>query len=59
MKIKSHFYFEEKDRIKENLEKLQPLPGSKISYFKNGEFLGEAFTDIFMVSNDNRISSWN
>ena len=50
IKFKSHLYFEEKDRLQENLKNLKPLPGSKITYFKNGEPLGEAFTDIYMVS---------
>jgi len=48
IKFKSHLYFEEKDRLQENLKNLKPLPGSKITYFKNGEPLGEAFTDIYM-----------
>ena len=50
LKFKSHLYFEEKDREKENLEQLKPLPGSKITFFKNGESLGEAFSNIYMVS---------
>ena len=49
VKFKSHLYFEEKDRFKENLEQLKPLPGSKITFFKNGENLGEAFSNIYMV----------
>jgi len=48
VKFKSHLYFEEKDRFKENLEQLKPLPGSKITFFKNGENLGEAFSNIYM-----------
>jgi len=48
LKFKSHLYFEEKDREKENLEQLKPLPGSKITFFKNGESLGEAFSNIYM-----------
>eukprot|EP00095_Tigriopus_kingsejongensis_P010432 maker-scaffold294_size218657-snap-gene-0.20 protein:Tk10432 transcript:maker-scaffold294_size218657-snap-gene-0.20-mRNA-1 annotation:"hypothetical protein SINV_13294" len=47
IKFKSHFYFEEKDGVKEALKKLKPLKGSSISFFKNGENLGEAFTDIY------------
>ena len=46
-------YFEEKDRLQENLKSLKELPGSKITFFKNGESLGDAFTDIYMVSNNN------
>ena len=49
VKFKSHLYFEEKDREKENLEQLEPLPGSKITFYKNGESLGEAFSNIYMV----------
>jgi len=48
IKFKSHLYFEEKDRLQENLKSLKELPGSKITYFKNGESLGEAFTDIYL-----------
>jgi len=48
VKFKSHLYFEEKDREKENLEQLKPLPGSKITFYKNGESLGEAFSNIYM-----------
>ena len=49
IKFKSHLYFEEKDRIQESLKSLTKLPGSKISFFKNGEPLGDAFTDIYGV----------
>jgi hypothetical protein len=49
VKFKSHFYFEEKDRVTEATKALEPLPGAKITFFKNGECLGEAFTDIFAV----------
>ena len=47
MKIKYHLFFEEKDRLQENLKSLKALPGSKILFFKNGQPLGEAFTDIY------------
>ena len=33
--------------LQENLKGLKALAGSKIVFFKNGESLGEAFTDIF------------
>ena len=49
IKFKSHLYFEEKDRLQETLKSLTSSPGSKIVFFKNGESLGEAFTDIYMV----------
>lgn len=47
IKFKSHFYFEEKDGIKEAQKTLKPLPGASITFFKNGESLGQAFTDIY------------
>ena len=47
VKFKSHLYFEEKDRLQENLKKLEKLPKSKILFFKNGVSLGEAFADIY------------
>ena len=47
VKIKSHLYFEEKDRLQENLKGLKPHAGSKIIFYKNGVSLGEAFTDIY------------
>lgn len=47
VKFKSHFYFEEKDRTTEAAKALQPLPGSKVEFFKNGQSLGVAFTDIY------------
>ena len=50
VKFKSHLYFEEKDRLQEALKNIKPLPGSKIIFYKNGESLGEAFTDIYMVT---------
>ena len=47
VKFKSHLYFEEKDKLQENLKKLQTLAGSKIIFYKNGVSLGEAFTGIY------------
>jgi hypothetical protein len=35
--------------VTEATKALEPLPGAKITFFKNGECLGEAFTDIFAV----------
>ena len=40
-------YFEEKDKLQENLKNLKPLKGSKIIFYLNGKNLGEAFTDIY------------
>jgi len=47
IKFKSHLYFEEKDKLQENLKSLKTLKGSKILFFLNGKPLGEAFTDIY------------
>lgn len=47
VKFKSHLYFEEKDRLAENLKSLTSLPGSKMIFFRNGVSLGEAFTDFY------------
>ena len=55
VKFKSHFYFEEKDRVTEAEKALEPLKGSKITFFKNGECLGTAFTDIFAVRRNSYI----
>jgi len=49
IKFKNHFYFEEKDGTKEAVKALRPLQGSKITFFKNGECLGEAFKDVYAV----------
>ena len=49
IKFKSHFYFEEKDGIKDATKSQRDLPASKITFFKNGECLGEAFRDINAV----------
>lgn len=47
VKFKSHLYYEDKDKVQETLKNLKPLPGSKITFFKNGESQGIAFTDIY------------
>ena len=47
IKFKSHFYFEEKDGVKEAAKNLKVQQGTKITFFKNGECLGTAFSDIF------------
>ena len=47
IKFKSHLYYEEKDGTAEKLKNMKPVPGSKITFYKNGESLGEAFTDIY------------
>jgi len=47
IKFKNHLYYEEKDGTQEKLKNLKAVPGSKITFFKNGESLGEAFPDIY------------
>lgn len=47
MKFKSHLYYEDKDKVQETLKTLKVKPNSKISFFKNGQFQGVAFTDIY------------
>lgn len=47
MKFKSHLYYEDKDKIAEALKSLKTVSGSKIIYFKNGEFQGVAFENIY------------
>ncbi len=61
MKFKSHLYFEEKDRLQETTKSLKTLPGAKITFFKNGESLGEAFTEIYLVISSKYFSivNWN
>lgn len=44
--MKSHLYYEDRDKVNEALKSLKTVPNSKIIFFKNGEFQGEAFTDI-------------
>lgn len=46
VKVKSHLYYEDRDKVNEALRGLKTVPGSKIIYFKNGESQGEAFIDI-------------
>lgn len=50
VKFKSHLYYEEKDNVQEKLKSLVTLPGSKIINFKNGEYNGVAFQDIYQGS---------
>jgi len=47
IKFKSHLYYEEKDDLAENLKALNKVPGSKITFFKNGKSLGTAFEEIY------------
>ncbi|XP_064392720.1 set1/Ash2 histone methyltransferase complex subunit ASH2-like [Halichondria panicea] len=48
IKFKNFFYFEEKDDLVEEFEKgLKTLPGSYITFYKNGEPQGTAWSDLF------------
>ncbi|KAL5284524.1 ASH2L family protein [Megaselia abdita] len=47
VKFKSHLYYEDKDKVQETLKTLKVKEKSKISFFKNGQFQGVAFTDIY------------
>lgn len=47
VKFKNHLYYEEKDAFKEAEKKLNRLEGSEIVFFKNGEFQGVAYKDIY------------
>lgn len=47
MKVKSHLYYEDRDKVNEALRNLKTSPSSKIIFFKNGESQGEAFVDIY------------
>ncbi|ELU02273.1 hypothetical protein CAPTEDRAFT_182172 [Capitella teleta] len=47
VKFKSHLYYEEKDLVSETEKKMQPLSGSQMTFYKNGESQGVAFKDVF------------
>lgn len=48
IKFKSFLYFEEKDEpVKKEIEKLRPLEGAKIAFYKNGVKIGTAFENIY------------
>nr|VZI33918.1 unnamed protein product [Spirometra erinaceieuropaei] len=47
IKFRNYYYFEEKDDPQAVEKKLRPLPGSKITFYRNGECMGVAFSDIF------------
>lgn len=46
VKFKSYLYFEDKDDIQSAIKGLKPLPGSKITFYKNGVNMGIAWQDI-------------
>lgn len=46
VKVKSYLYFEEKDELQTAIKNLKSLPGSKITFYKNGECVGTAWKDI-------------
>uniref|UniRef100_A0A914Y6U6 B30.2/SPRY domain-containing protein n=1 Tax=Panagrolaimus superbus TaxID=310955 RepID=A0A914Y6U6_9BILA len=47
LNFKGHIFFEEKEEIEEALKDLHPVPGSKITFFKNGKCCGTAFEDLY------------
>lgn len=47
MKFKSHLYYEDKDKVQETLKALKVKENCKISFFKNGQYQGVAFSDIY------------
>ncbi|THD20815.1 Set1:ash2 histone methyltransferase complex [Fasciola hepatica] len=47
IKFRNSYYFEEKDEPTKAEKLLRPLPGSKITFYRNGLNLGTAFTDIY------------
>ncbi|CAL8102520.1 unnamed protein product [Calicophoron daubneyi] len=47
IKFRNSYYFEEKDEPAKAEKQLVPLPGSKIVFYRNGECMGTAFTDIY------------
>lgn len=47
VKVKSYLYFEEKDEVQQAIKALKSLPGSRIAFYKNGEFIGDAWKDIY------------
>lgn len=47
VKVKSYLYFEEKDEVQQAIKALSTLPGSKITFYKNGECAGTAWKDIY------------
>ncbi|CAK5041790.1 unnamed protein product [Meloidogyne enterolobii] len=47
IKFKQNYFFEEKEEIQQEIQKLQLLPNSKIEFFLNGQSCGVAFQNIF------------
>jgi len=47
VKFKQYLYFEEKDDLNKISKDLQPLPGSSMKFYRNGQCVGTAFTDVF------------
>ncbi|VDL89606.1 unnamed protein product [Schistocephalus solidus] len=47
IKFRNYYYFEEKDDPQAVEKKLRPLTGSKIVFYRNGECMGVAFSDIY------------
>ncbi|KAF8566610.1 hypothetical protein P879_08964 [Paragonimus westermani] len=47
IKFRNSYYFEEKDEPSKAEKLLRVLPGSKITFFRNGECMGTAFVNIY------------
>nr|CAH8875590.1 unnamed protein product [Trichobilharzia regenti] len=50
IRFRSSFYFEEKDDPSKAEKSLRPLPNSKIVFYRNGECMGTAFTNIYAAT---------
>lgn len=46
VKFKSYLYYQEKDDVQKGIKNLKPLPGSMITYYKNGKNMDIAWNDI-------------
>ncbi|XP_043226696.1 set1/Ash2 histone methyltransferase complex subunit ASH2-like [Amphibalanus amphitrite] len=47
IKSKSHLYFEDKDDVAGTLERLKPVPGAYIAFYKNGKLQGQTFHNLY------------
>ena len=47
IKSKSHLYFEDKDDVPGTLERLKPVRGAYIAFYKNGKLQGQTFHNLY------------
>ncbi|KAF0298047.1 Set1/Ash2 histone methyltransferase complex subunit ASH2 [Amphibalanus amphitrite] len=47
IKSKSHLYFEDKDDVAGTLERLKPVAGAYIAFYKNGKLQGQTFHNLY------------